>query len=154
MRSFSIHALSVLFILAKIPKGSTMKRGLKLSMRNCMFRISILAVFFVGCSAHERKPETDSLDAKDLIRQPAQLGANGISQIVSSLQARYGVGRDRKGNEFSLREDGAAQAENQRLREELRAMKDRLAVLERLATDNNDSGARLDREIEKLRDRT
>jgi hypothetical protein len=91
MRSFSIHALSVLFILAKIPKGSTMKRGLKLSMRNCMFRISILAVFFVGCSAHERKPETDSLDAKGLIRRPAQLGAKGISQIVSSLQARYGV---------------------------------------------------------------
>ena len=39
------------------------------------------------------------------------------------------------------------------LRDELKAMKDRLAVLERLATDSNDSGARLDREIEKLRDR-
>jgi len=50
--------------------------------------------------------------------------------------------------------DTATQAENQQLREELRAMKERLAVLERLATDNNDSGARLDREIEKLRDRS
>ncbi len=33
-------------------------------------------------------------------------------------------------------------------------MKERLAVLERLATENDTSGARLDREIEKLRDRT
>jgi len=48
----------------------------------------------------------------------------------------------------------AADAENQRLREELKSMKERLAVLERLATDSNDSGARLDREIERLRDRS
>ena len=33
-------------------------------------------------------------------------------------------------------------------------MKDRLAVLERIATENNDSGARLDREIDRLRDRS
>ena len=39
-----------------------------------------------------------------------------------------------------------------RLREEIRSLKERIAVLERLATDDN-SGARLDREIEKLRDR-
>jgi len=76
-----------------------------------------------------------------------------VGTIGSVLRARYGVVRDRHGNEMPLRDD-AAQAENQRLREELRAMKERLAVLERLATDNNDSGARLDREIEKLRDRT
>jgi len=75
-----------------------------------------------------------------------------VGTIGSVLRARYGVVRDRHGNEMPLRDD-AAQAENQRLREELRAMKERLAVLERLATDNNDSGARLDREIEKLRDR-
>jgi len=76
-----------------------------------------------------------------------------VGTIGSVLRARYGVVRDRHGNEMPLRDD-AAQAENERLREELRAMKERLAVLERLATDNNDSGARLDREIEKLRDRT
>ncbi|MES1970918.1 MAG: hypothetical protein V4472_00560 [Pseudomonadota bacterium] len=77
-----------------------------------------------------------------------------IATIGSVLRARYGIGRDRHGNDFPLRDDAATQAENQRLHEELRAMKERLAVLERLATDNNDSGARLDREIEKLRDRT
>ncbi|MEO6215122.1 MAG: hypothetical protein ABIO86_03755 [Sphingomonas sp.] len=76
-----------------------------------------------------------------------------VGTIGSVLRARYGVVRDKQGNDVPLRGDEAAQAENQRLREELRAMKDRLAVLERLATDNNDSGARLDREIEKLRDR-
>jgi hypothetical protein len=41
-------------------------------------------------------------------------------------------------------------AENQRLREEVRALKDRIAVLERIATD---SSTHLDREIEALRDR-
>lgn len=38
-----------------------------------------------------------------------------------------------------------------RLREEVQGLKDRIAVLERLATDDT-SSARLDREIEKLRD--
>jgi hypothetical protein len=78
-----------------------------------------------------------------------------VVTIGSVLRARYGIGRDKLGNDFRLHgDDAAAQAENQRLRDELRAMKDRLAVLERLATDNDTSGARLDREIEKLRDRT
>ncbi|MES2057089.1 MAG: hypothetical protein V4564_14245 [Pseudomonadota bacterium] len=77
-----------------------------------------------------------------------------IVTIGRVLQARYGVVRDKRGNRHSLRhDDSATEAENRRLREELTAMKDRLAVLERLATDDNDSGARLDREIEKLRDR-
>jgi cell division protein FtsB len=50
-------------------------------------------------------------------------------------------------------EDLAATSQDAaRLREEIRSLKERIAVLERLATDDN-SGARLDREIEKLRDR-
>jgi len=69
------------------------------------------------------------------------------------LMARYGVVRSKNGASYSFRDDSAVQAETDRLKSELKAMKDRLAVLERLATDSNDSGARLDREIEKLRDR-
>lgn len=38
----------------------------------------------------------------------------------------------------------------ERMREEIRTLKDRIAVLERIATDTN-SAASLDREIEKLR---
>ncbi len=82
------------------------------------------------------------------------LGIIIVVTIGRVLQARYGVVRSKRGETFSFRDDSATQAENARLQDELRAMKDRLAVLERLATDNNDSGARLDREIEKLRDRT
>ncbi len=78
-----------------------------------------------------------------------------VITIGRVLQARFGRGHDRRGNAFNPhRDDVATELENQRLREELKAMKDRLAVLERLATDSNDSGARLDREIEKLRDRS
>lgn len=69
------------------------------------------------------------------------------------LTARYGASCSKAGQDVRFRDDPAAQAENDRLRDELKAMKERLAVLERLATDSNDSGARLDREIEKLRDR-
>jgi Sec-independent protein translocase protein TatA len=46
--------------------------------------------------------------------------------------------------------DHQDEAENRRLREEVRALKDRIAVLERIATD---SSTHLDREIEALRDR-
>jgi hypothetical protein len=50
----------------------------------------------------------------------------------------------------AAREDQGEDAENRRLREEVRALKDRIAVLERIATD---SSTHLDREIEALRDR-
>ena len=76
-----------------------------------------------------------------------------IVTVGRVAMARYGVVRSKHGETYSFRDDSATQAENRRLNEELKAMKDRLAVLERLATDNEDSGARLDREIEKLRDR-
>lgn len=44
--------------------------------------------------------------------------------------------------------------ESDRLRAEIRDLKDRIAVLERLATDDNSNSVRLDREIERLRDRS
>lgn len=42
--------------------------------------------------------------------------------------------------------------DNLRLKNEVRDLKERIAVLERLATDDNSNSARLDREIERLRD--
>jgi hypothetical protein len=84
-----------------------------------------------------------------------------IVTIGGIIRARYGISRHdglrpyRRARGYSVHhDDGATETENQRLRQELAAMKERLAVLERLATDSNDSGARLDREIEKLRDRS
>ncbi|MEG3124656.1 hypothetical protein [Sphingomonas sp. GB1N7] len=79
-----------------------------------------------------------------------------IVTIGSVLRAKYGVVKDKFGNETSFRQndDAAIEAENRLLRDEVKAMKERLAVLERIATDNNDSGARLDREIDRLRDRS
>jgi uncharacterized protein involved in exopolysaccharide biosynthesis len=77
-----------------------------------------------------------------------------IVTVGRVLQARYRhEHRDDRADTFSPA-TAASDAENQRLREELKSMKERLAVLERLATDSNDSGARLDREIERLRDRS
>ena len=73
-----------------------------------------------------------------------------IVTIGGIIRARMGVGRDYKGSEFSLRDDTTT-AENQRLREDIRGLKDRIAVLERVITDTNTSST-LDREIEKLRD--
>jgi len=72
-----------------------------------------------------------------------------ITAIASVLRAKYGVVRRGKGEEFVRPTDDK---ENERLRGELRALKERIAVLERIATDGN-SGAQLDREIEALRHR-
>jgi hypothetical protein len=71
-----------------------------------------------------------------------------IASIVkTAIRAKHGLTRDRKGNEMPVvRND----ADADRLRDEVKTLKDRIAVLERLATDNN-SAITLDREIEKLR---
>jgi len=68
-----------------------------------------------------------------------------ITAIASIFRAKYRVGKDAMGNEVSLRDPDA-----DRLRDEVKQLKERIAVLERLATDDTSS---LDREIEKLRDR-
>lgn len=74
----------------------------------------------------------------------------GIVLIVTIgriLQSKYGHSRRKD------RDDAVADnAESRRLKEEVRALKERIAVLERLATD--DAGPRaLEREIEALRSR-
>ena len=74
-----------------------------------------------------------------------------IVTIGSVLKARYGIHKDKEGNEVYRGGDTATAAENVRLREELRAIKERVQVLERVVTDTEGS-VRLDREIESLRD--
>lgn len=71
-----------------------------------------------------------------------------ITAIASIFRAKYGVVRRGKGEDFVRPDNG----ENERLRQELRTLKERVAVLERIATDN-DRGITLDREIEALRNR-
>ena len=69
--------------------------------------------------------------------------------IASVLRAKYGHSRRRhrgEGDMVSARE----QAETIRLREEVKALKDRIHVLERIAVEKEDT---LSRQIEELRDR-
>jgi hypothetical protein len=72
-----------------------------------------------------------------------------ITAIASVCRAKMGVVRRGKGEDYVR---PGNDAENDRLREELRALKERVAVLERIATEN-DRGLTLDREIEALRNR-
>lgn len=71
----------------------------------------------------------------------------GIVMIAQVLKAKYGVVRRHKGEELIQR---GPDPEAERLRAEVKALKDRVAVLERLATD---SSTALDREFEKLKSR-
>ncbi len=72
-----------------------------------------------------------------------------ITAIASIVKTRYramnGIVADEDGNERRAVDPDAV-----RLREEMKLLKDRIAVLERLATDNN-RALDLDREIERLR---
>jgi hypothetical protein len=68
-----------------------------------------------------------------------------IVTIGSIIRAKLGVRRDHKGNDYSVRDDAEAKA----MRAEMKVLKDRLAVLERIAVEKENS---LEREIEQLRD--
>ena len=74
------------------------------------------------------------------------LGVVVVSGIVSIFRARYGIREDKHGNSYAGRDDG----ENARLRDEVKVLKERLAVLERITVEKENS---LEREIEALRDR-
>ncbi|HEX5183192.1 MAG TPA: hypothetical protein VFW19_08585 [Allosphingosinicella sp.] len=68
------------------------------------------------------------------------LGIIIIVMVAGILKARY---------KYSVRQQGDPR-ESQRLHEEIRTLKERIQVLERIATDKTSS---LEREIEQLRDR-
>lgn len=70
-----------------------------------------------------------------------------IGRVLSARFGGLGRGRHARGhNQLMSQPDPDAD----RMREEIRTLKERIAVLERLATDSN-SAVALDREIEKLR---
>ena len=68
-----------------------------------------------------------------------------IVTIGGIWKAKHGVRGGRHGNQPI-----ADSRENERLREEVKSLKERLAVLERITIEKENS---LEREIEKLRDR-
>jgi hypothetical protein len=68
-----------------------------------------------------------------------------IVMFAGVMRSRYGIRRGKKGNRYPLAED----AETVRLRDEVKQLKDRLAVLERITIEKENS---LEREIERLRD--
>lgn len=67
--------------------------------------------------------------------------------IASVLRAKYGHSRRERGEDGISARD---QAETLRLRDEVKALKERLHVLERIAVEKEDT---LTRQIEELRDR-
>ena len=75
-----------------------------------------------------------------------------IVTIGGIIKAKHGIRRDNRGNEYFVGNAGN-DAETKALQAEIRALKDRIQVLERIATDNN-RAVQLDEEIEKLRDRS
>lgn len=71
--------------------------------------------------------------------------------LRSRYRAQNGILEDRKGNSIAVTQ-APQNPDSDRLREEVTYLKERVAVLEKIATD--DRGARdLENEIEKLRDR-
>jgi len=77
------------------------------------------------------------------------LGIILIGTVAGLIRARLGIRRDNKGNEYPIRDD-RDDAEAARLRDEVRMLKERLHVLERITVEKENS---LEREIEQLRDR-
>ena len=68
-----------------------------------------------------------------------------ITAIAGIFRAKYGHRRHRNGEQVEV-----DNRENERLRDEVKILKDRLAVLERITIEKESS---LEREIEQLRDR-
>jgi uncharacterized protein YlxW (UPF0749 family) len=77
------------------------------------------------------------------------LGIILIGTVAGLIRAKLGIRRDDKGDEYSSR-DARDDAETARLRDEVRQLKERLHVIERITVEKENS---LEREIERLRDR-
>ena len=75
-----------------------------------------------------------------------------IGTVGSIIKARYGIRKDQWGNETVV-SSPIDKAENDRLRSEIGSLKERIQVLERVITDDESNAKRLDREIERLRDK-
>jgi hypothetical protein len=72
-----------------------------------------------------------------------------IGRIIRSRhKAQNGIIEDNSGNQQRIMQD----PETARMRDEIKTLKDRIQVLERIATDNN-SANDLNRQIEELRNR-
>ncbi len=67
-----------------------------------------------------------------------------ITAVASIFRARYGIRRNRHGDEFQIND-----AETKALRDEVRTLKERVQVLERIATDKSNL---LEQEFDRLRD--
>ena len=75
-----------------------------------------------------------------------------IASIASVVRARYGVIRTGRGKEEVYVGTRQNDADSERLRGEVRQLKDRIAVLERIVTDGDrNRGIALEREIDALR---
>ena len=72
-----------------------------------------------------------------------------ITAIAGVLKAKYG-GHRKLDVELNGPDESRSNPDAARLRDEVRTLKDRIAVLERIATDRTTN---LDHEIERLRDR-
>ena len=76
-----------------------------------------------------------------------------VVSIASVIKARMGIHKNAHGDEvYHGGQDAAATAEAARMRDEIRALRERVQVLERVITDNEASSHRLEREIDALRD--
>ncbi len=71
-----------------------------------------------------------------------------IVMIASIIRAKYGYSR-RHGHRETEADNRVASAETERLRDEVKMLKERLHVLERITVEKENS---LEREIERLRD--
>jgi hypothetical protein len=72
-----------------------------------------------------------------------------IGKVLSSrYKAQNGIVEDEDGNQKRI----SADPDSARMRDEITMLKERIQVLERIATDNN-SASDINRQIEQLRDR-